>query len=159
MNLLLQMFVPGLPATQGSKRHVGRGIMVDSCKRLAPWRNLVAFTAAACTVGVKPCDTAVAVQVTFYLPRPAGHYGTGRNASVLKATAPAYPLGKPDTSKMFRAVEDAMSGVVYTDDCRVVEIRAAKRYADETTDNKPGARVRVWVVDEQDEQHTKENDA
>ncbi len=156
MNLLLQMFVPGLPATQGSKRHVGRGIMVDSCKRLAPWRNLVAFTAAANTVGRPACDTAVAVQVTFYLPRPASHYGTGRNAGVLRATAPAYPLGKPDTSKMFRAVEDAMSGVVYTDDCRVVEIRAAKRYADETTDNKPGARVRVWVVDKQNTTQTGE---
>ena len=156
MKMLCDFFAPGLPATQGSKRHVGRGIMVDSCNRLAPWRNLVAFTAAACTVGVKPCDTAVAVQVTFYLPRPASHYGTGRNASVLKATAPAYPLGKPDTSKMFRAVEDAMSGVVYTDDCRVVEIRAAKRYADETTDNKPGARVRVWQVDEQNTTQTGE---
>lgn len=147
MKMLCDFFAPGLPATQGSKRHVGRGIMVDSCNRLAPWRNLVAFTAAASTVGRPACDTAVVVQVTFYLPRPASHYGTGRNASVLKATAPAYPLGKPDTSKMFRAVEDAMSGVVYTDDCRVVEIRATKRYADETTDNKPGARVRVWVVE------------
>ena len=72
MKLLCVMFVPGLPATQGSKRHVGRGIIVDSCNRLAPWRNLVAFTAAASTAGRQPCDTAVAVQVTFYLPRPAG---------------------------------------------------------------------------------------
>ena len=33
------------PAPQGSKRHVGRGVMVESCKNVKPWRLLVAKTA------------------------------------------------------------------------------------------------------------------
>ena len=37
--------VEGLPATQGSKSHVGKGRMVDSCKRLPEWRQLVALSA------------------------------------------------------------------------------------------------------------------
>ena len=33
------------PAPQGSKRHVGKGVMVESCKHVKPWRLLVARTA------------------------------------------------------------------------------------------------------------------
>ena len=32
----------GLPAPQGSKRHVGEGRMVESSKRVKPWRRQVA---------------------------------------------------------------------------------------------------------------------
>jgi Holliday junction resolvase RusA-like endonuclease len=33
------------PAPQGSKSHVGKGVMVESCKNVKPWRLLVAKTA------------------------------------------------------------------------------------------------------------------
>lgn len=33
----------GLPAPQGSKRHVGEGRMVESSKRVKPWRRQVAW--------------------------------------------------------------------------------------------------------------------
>ena len=37
--------VVGLPAAQGSKRHVGNGVMVESSKALKPWRSAVAEAA------------------------------------------------------------------------------------------------------------------
>ena len=33
--------VHGLPAPQGSKRHVGKGVMVESSKYVKPWREAV----------------------------------------------------------------------------------------------------------------------
>ena len=39
--------VYGTPAPQGSKRHVGRGVMVESSKKVAPWRQDVVAAAAA----------------------------------------------------------------------------------------------------------------
>lgn len=33
--------VYGLPGAQGSKRAVGRGVMVESFKRVTPWRSAV----------------------------------------------------------------------------------------------------------------------
>ena len=32
------LFVPGIPAPQGSKRHVGHGVMVESSARVKSWR-------------------------------------------------------------------------------------------------------------------------
>lgn len=43
------------PAPQGSKRHVGKGVMVESCKNVKPWRLLVAKTAI--TLCQPACNT------------------------------------------------------------------------------------------------------
>ena len=42
-----EIFIPvlGLPAAQGSKKHVGRGILVESSKKVAPWRQDVRYAA------------------------------------------------------------------------------------------------------------------
>ena len=63
---------------------------------------------------------AIAATFTFYRPRPKSHFGTGRNAAILKPSAPTYPIGRPDALKLARAVEDAMTGVVYSDDALIV---------------------------------------
>ena len=42
----VQFFVRGTPRAQGSKRHVGHGIMVEMSKDLAPWRQAIAAEAA-----------------------------------------------------------------------------------------------------------------
>lgn len=41
----VQFDVLGVPAAQGSKRHVGNGRMVESSKALHPWRDSVAAAA------------------------------------------------------------------------------------------------------------------
>ena len=35
----LSFDVKGVPGAQGSKRHVGRGVMLESSKKVAPWRS------------------------------------------------------------------------------------------------------------------------
>ena len=42
----LVVVVYGVPAPQGSKRHVGHGILVESSKKLRPWRDAVRWTTA-----------------------------------------------------------------------------------------------------------------
>ena len=66
--------------------------------------------------------------VTFYLARPRGHYGTGRNADRLRPSAPAHPTTRPDTSKLVRALEDALTRQVYADDAQIVRQHAERRY-------------------------------
>ena len=60
----------------------------------------------------------VELSVVFYVPRGKGHYGTGRNEGVLKATAPARPAVRPDVDKWLRQVLDALKGAVYHDTAR-----------------------------------------
>lgn len=68
------------------------------------------------------------VSMIFYVQRPKGHYGTGRNAHKLKPSAPAYPAVKPDALKLARGTEDALTGIVWRDDSQVVDLHVAKRY-------------------------------
>lgn len=123
----------GVPAPQGSKRVV-RGHLIDAnAPRLRPWRALMteaAITAMAASGHPTPTLVPVAVSARFYFPHPKGHYGTGRNAEILRARAPQYVAVRPDLDKLVRALLDALTGVVWRDDAQVVSLRAGKEYAD-----------------------------
>ena len=79
------------------------------------------------------------MSMVFIFIRPKGHFGTGRNEGKLKKTAPRFHTVKPDLSKIVRAAEDAMSGVVYIDDSQVCERFAKKKYG-----NRPGVEIFVY---------------
>lgn len=147
--------VHGLPAPQGSKRHVGRGVMVESSKKVKPWRQDVKHAALAITEALTDwtvLDGPLAVAMTFTFDRPKGHYRTGRNAHLLREAAPTRPAGMPDLSKLVRSTEDALTGVVWKDDARVVEyVRLGKWYAETDADDVltvPGCVIHVWPLDE-----------
>jgi crossover junction endodeoxyribonuclease RusA len=119
--------VTGRPAPQGSKRHVGGGRMIEQSKAVGPWRE--AIRAEVQRSGMTMIDGAASVSITFILPRPRSHYGTGRNAGVLAARAPRYPSGKPDIDKLARAVLDGLTmGGAFADDAQVVTLNAGKVY-------------------------------
>lgn len=126
----LHLFVPGRPAAQGSKRHVGGGRLVEQSKAVAPWRTTVAWHAAQEFRGA-PLDGPLRVVIDFVMPRPA--------ATPRKSTPPA--VKRPDVDKMQRAVFDALSGVVWRDDSQVVDVHARKRLA--RLDEQPGALIRI----------------
>lgn len=127
----LCVFVPGRPAPQGSKRHVGNGVLVESSARVKPWRQDV--REAALAAGVRLAGP-VSVGLRFYLPRPK------------RPTHPDYPAGPPDLDKLVRAVLDALtSASTFEDDARVVDLHASKNYV--TQHAVPGCRitVRKWT--------------
>lgn len=151
----ISVTVHGLPAPQGSKRHVGHGRMVESSKAVAPWRQDVkyaALDAVAATADWSALDGPLVASMVFTFARRKGHFGTGRNAHLLRATAPVRPAVYPDLSKLVRSTEDALTGVVWADDARVVEYtRLAKHYAGDGGDDVldvPGAVIRVWRLGE-----------
>jgi crossover junction endodeoxyribonuclease RusA len=133
----IEFFVPGHPKAQGSKRHVGKGIMVESSKDLRPWRQAIAYECTVAALG-RSFAAAVRVDATFFFQRPSAHYGTGRNAGQLKASAPRYRTPAPDLDKLLRALFDAIviSGVI-RDDRYIVEVYANKVYG------APGVSVRL----------------
>jgi Holliday junction resolvase RusA-like endonuclease len=96
-----------------------------------PWMNSVAETAVHEWGPREECavDGPVFLELDFYFPRPDGHYGTGRNAGKLKPSAPLWPArGGYDTDKLVRAVLDALQGIVFTNDRRVVKVVAERKY-------------------------------
>lgn len=150
----ITIMVHGLPGPQGSKKHLGNGVMVESSAKVKPWRQDVKYAAIGATAAVPGwtiLDGPLAVAMTFTFARPKGHYRTGRNAHLLRDAAPIRPAVFPDLSKIVRSTEDALTGVVWYDDQRVVEyVRLGKYYAG--TDafdvlTVPGCVIRVWPLE------------
>lgn len=145
----LSFTVRGIPAPQGSKRHVGGGVMVESSKRLRPWRDAVRADAVAALAkaGIatpERFDGPLVLEVTFYFARPKSHYRTGENAHLLRLNAPVAPQGPPDLSKLVRSTEDALTDAgVWVDDSRVVLCFAGKKYCHPATVAHPGAVIVV----------------
>ena len=145
MSRMMEFFVPGLPKTAGSKRafaHRTTGKIIvtdDTGKPGRRWRADVQ-AAAAQAYGGPLLTGPLEVTLGFHLPRPKGHYGTGRNAEKLRPSAPDYHTVKPDIDKLSRAVLDALKGVVWRDDAQVWKKLASKRYAEI---DGPGVHVRI----------------
>jgi len=80
--------------------------------------------------------------LTFYFPRPASHFGSGKNAGKLKASAPARPTGKPDRDNLCKSTEDALTQAgIWWDDSQVTDGRIRKRYTAHGAS--PGCRVEI----------------
>ena len=128
----IQFTVYGLPVPQGSKKVIGKNVIEMADARLRSWRQDVAATAREAMKGASPYVEPVDVRLMFWLPRPQAHYGTGRNAGKLKASAPIVPAVSPDLDKLTRAVLDALTGIVFRDDKQVVGMTLSKLYAQDS---------------------------
>lgn len=83
-----------------------------------PWAALVQD--AAIQAGITPVDGPCRIAIVIYQARASNHFGTGRNADIIKPTAPIYPIGRNcgDKDKLERSILDALTGVAYLDDCQ-----------------------------------------
>lgn len=162
---LASFFVPGIPKPAGSKVS-GVATKKDASGRRVPilrdngmpktftkdssgdagkaWRQDVREAAGTAMGGRAPFQGALFLWVEFYMPRPAGHYGSGRNAGVLKDSSPRWPTTRPDATKLLRGTEDAMLGVVYSDDSQIVRTLVTKSYAHQ---GRVGALIAVAYAD------------
>jgi Holliday junction resolvase RusA-like endonuclease len=106
-----------------------RAVVVDACKTTKPWQAVVSSAAMQAYQG-ELLRGALMAEFRFYFPRPKSHFGTGRNAGVLKPDAPAYITKAPDALKLSRAVEDALTGIIYVDDAQIVGEKISKHYGE-----------------------------
>ena len=152
---ILEFFVPGVPATAGSKtafpiykgkgfakKFTGHVAMVPASKRQKPWMALVASIASE----AKDWDGLILrgpvfLEIVFQFCRPKAHFGTGKNADKLKPSAPEYMTKTPDLTKLTRAIEDALTEVIWANDSQVVSQRTDKIY-----NPTPGACVYIYVM-------------
>jgi crossover junction endodeoxyribonuclease RusA len=128
----LDVFVPGRPAPQGSKKHLGNGIMREMSPHVATWREDVRAACLAIWQRRPPLDGPLELDVEFIRKRPA---------SAPKSRTPAASTA-PDLSKLVRSTEDAITSAgVWADDARVTRCTSTKRCAE--LGETPGARIRI----------------
>lgn len=119
---MISFFVEGEPAPQGSKNGFvknGRVVMVESSKKVKPWREAVTEqTARYLSYNTRnPLTTPVEIALVFHLPRP-------------KSVTRKWPAVKPDLDKLIRSTFDGLTtGGLFTDDALVIAVSASKQYA------------------------------
>lgn len=148
----MKIIVYGLPGPQGSKSFKGmRGghaILVESSKKVKPWRKAVESEAywaklrhaesdAPGCLSWVALDGPLIARMVFTMPKPK---------SAPKRTQ-TWPSAKPDLSKLVRSTEDALTDSgIWRDDARVVEYsRVAKVYPGEDPEalDQPGCVITV----------------
>lgn len=146
---VVSFFVRGKPEPAGSKRAVsipGRKFtqLVDANRKAEPWKKTVGGVANYAMhegqhrIIQGPC----CCKMIFVVKRPEGHWLRDGSLSAEGKRKP-YPTSPPDTLKLARAVEDAMTDVVYIDDSLIVHEVLDKRYQ-KTRDEQIGVQVYVW---------------
>lgn len=146
----VEFTVYGLPGPQGSKSFKGmrktadgktRAVMVESSKKVKPWREAV-MDAALEALGLDGMfDGPLRVSMVFTLPKP-------KSAPKRRKT---WPLSPPDLSKLVRSTEDALTVCgFWRDDSRVLSMSARKVYPGEGPGalDRPGAVVFVQELEE-----------
>lgn len=155
----LVIVVESKPQSQGSKTRGQWGNSYETNDDvLRPWREAVrqaALQALREMHGpdlVKPLfdkTVPIHVEATYTFARLSSHFGSGRNADVLRPDAPTWKVSKPDVDKLERSAFDAITAAgVWASDAQVVEVTARKVYAGAHRDalTIPGAVFRIRAV-------------
>ena len=140
--------VLGSPVPQGSVRAFGSRVIANNRQALGSWRSDVAAAAERHKPEGWDITAPVALGCEFVFPRPLSHYGTGKNATKLKPSAPLHHVKTPDLDKLTRAIgdsiADAVAQILLKNDSQIVSIYANKRYAN---DDFLGAIITVTALD------------
>jgi Holliday junction resolvase RusA-like endonuclease len=118
---MVSVVVYGTPVPKARARTVrmknGRHVTFTPDKSAA-WENKI--QAAALESRPKELlDGPLVLEVTFYLQRPKS-----------KPKRVRFPDTKPDLDNLVKSVKDALEGIVYANDSRIVDEVARKRYGD-----------------------------
>ena len=135
--------VIGKPAPQGSKSHVGNGRMVESSKRLKPWREAVKEAALDATdaCGWQRLDGPVLVEIALCFDKPKSAPKKRRTWPITRSSG--------DADKLSRACLDALTdAAVFRDDSQVIRLIAHKYFTDdpEAPLSIPGAVIAVQEI-------------
>lgn len=113
--------VVGNPAAQGSKRHVGNGVMIETSKNHKPWRAAVASAAHDVAGDDLPLTGPLQLDVEFRFPMPASRKKAVRDAGICPK------VSAPDLDKLIRSVGDSLKeGGLIKDDALFARITATK---------------------------------
>lgn len=154
MPALISFMVNGTPRPAGSKTPIRLGAKLGVRDSSGPagarWRADVALAGADAMRALGLVDGEggdleliegpLELRVEFIRRRPKSHYtGTGKLSATGRRMP--YPTTRPDTTKLLRSVEDALTGVLWGDDSQIVEQLARKTWGDSE-----GARIAVFPM-------------
>lgn len=127
--------VAGRPEPAGSKRAFMKPgarfpVVVDDNPKSKGWKRVVANTARGAMLKQRMAliEGPVWISMVFRVRRPAGHFRTDGVTLSAEGNRHLFPTKKPDALKLARAVEDALTGIVYKDDAAIVSEQIRKEF-------------------------------
>ncbi len=118
----ISLTIPGNPVAKGRPRfsiHQGQARTYSPAETVS-WENNV--RACAYNAKVTPLDGPLQMTCIFYRPWP--------KSMSKKARLTAMPGTRPDVDNYIKLVLDALNGIAWRDDAQLVDINAAKRFAE-----------------------------
>lgn len=140
---MIEITIPGDPQAQGRPRFARRGGFVQTYDppESKKYKELVKLHAAK----QKPeelLDEALFVEIVIFKKPPQSISKVKKNRVELDNES-LRPLTKPDVDNYAKGIKDALTGVIWTDDSKVVELIVSKFYS-----LNPRAEVRVKTLEE-----------
>ena len=136
--LEIEIQARAIPAANSKRAFINpktkKPIIVDRAKGKAQQVATIKLFAQAAAIdqGWKITEAPVWLAIECIFARPAGHFGSGKNAHRLKPSAPKWPTSRAngDRTNLLKSIEDALTGVVWHDDSQVVDGPVRKAYGD-----------------------------
>ena len=117
--------VPGEPRGKGRPRFSKDGHAYTDSETRAYENKIIAYYRKQLGAFQWPDSAFISVTVTAHYPIPKS---ATKAAKAMMEAGAILPSRKPDIDNVLKVVLDALNGVAYKDDSRVVEVCAGKRY-------------------------------
>jgi Holliday junction resolvase RusA-like endonuclease len=140
---VIRFTVPGAPQGKGRAKivRIGGFSRMATPQKTVAYEGLIAHAAAAAMAGRPMIVGAVAVNLSIDCQVPASW---SQKKQRMALAGEVFPVTKPDKDNVIKAVYDGCNGVVWKDDCQVVDGKQRKRYS-----ATPGVRVEVVPLEAQ----------
>lgn len=128
----LKLIIPGEPCAQGRPRFTRNGGFVKAYdpEKSRNYKAYVKYIASqeVKDTGWKVTDEPIEVKIDAFMQIPKSKPKKFQRAAIEGSIR---PTKKPDVDNLFKAVTDALSGIVYADDKQIVKAAQSKWYAEE----------------------------
>lgn len=121
---MIYVEIPGTPVAQGRPRFSRYGHAYDPATS-RQYKQAVAFCARN-AYSDDPLTGAISVTMRIY--RPIQKAGS-KKLHADKEAGRVRPTVKPDVDNVYKAVSDAMTGIIWHDDNQIVQVNISKFYA------------------------------
>lgn len=126
---MIKIVIPGDPVPQGRPRFVSRGKFVQTYdpKKSKDYKKAVAEIAKS-QYKSQPIDQAIHVELNVYRPVQKSISKAERHR---RLSGVHRPIVKGDIDNYFKAVTDACTGIIWTDDAQIVSTKSNKYYSED----------------------------
>lgn len=144
---MIEFIVPAIPIAQPRQRtrviqSNGKAFASNYTPKTAPvntFKATVRMAAAKVFADRSPILGPIAIEVLFVMPRPKNQFWKS------KPMPRSLHTKKPDVDNIFKAVSDALTGLLWLDDSQICDCKLRKMVA--AGDEQPHVAIRLTVLD------------